>query len=302
MSQASETTTGDIAIVSMAGRFPSASCCEQLWQAIVAGRELISTYNPIPPQHIEGYGGIYVPRGAFIHAPELFDYKHFRYTPREAARMDPQQRQALEVCYEALQRAGYARGREVGQCGVFIGTRHSTWHERHTQEAITSNADKLLALGGQATDALATRVAYKLDCTGPATNVMNFCSGSLVAVHLACLSLIQGDCDMALAGGVCIRYPAHVGYFYHEGGILSRQGQVRAFDEYADGTLFSDAVAFVALRRLADALRDGNPLLAIIKASAINNDGIDKAGYVAPSVSGQKTRDPPCLTTCTAAS
>jgi len=203
--------------------------------------------------------------------------------------MDPQQRQCLEVCHQALQEAGYVRGRDVGRCGVFVGTRPATWHEHngHTQDEC--RADVLLSLGGRSIDAIATRVAYKLDCTGPALNVANFCSGSLLAVHLACGSLAADECDMALAGGVCVRYPAHLGYVHHEGGILSLQGQVRAFDERADGTLFADAVGFVGLRRLRDAQRDGNTILAVIKGSAMNNDGMDKAGYSAPSVSGQES-------------
>ncbi len=277
----------DIAVVSVAGRFPSAASCDELWRAIVEGRELVSSYGETsldPPE-----GSTFVPRGAFLEAPELFDYSYFRYTPREASRMDPQQRQCLEVCHQALQQAGYGRGSDAGRCGVFVGTRPDTWHEQHAKAMHESSADALLSLAGRSSDALATRVAYKLDCTGPALNIANFCSGSLVAVHLACRSLVADECDMALAGGVCVRYPAHQGYLHHEGGILSRQGQVRAFDAGADGTLFADAVGFVGLRRLRDAERDGNTILAVIKGSAINNDGLDKAGYSAPSVSGQES-------------
>lgn len=279
---------GDIAVVSVAGRFPSAASCDELWQAIVEGRELVSSYDDAQPV-AQPEGLTYVPRGAFLEAPETFDYGFFRYTPREAARMDPQQRQCLEICHQALQEAGYVRGRDAGRCGVFVGTRPGTWHEHNAQYSDESRADALLSLGGRSIDALATRVAYKLDCTGPALNVANFCSGSLLAVHLACRSLVADECDMALAGGVCVRYPAHLGYVHHEGGILSLQGQVRAFDERADGTLFADAVGFVGLRRLKDAQRDGNPILAVIKGSAMNNDGMDKAGYSAPSVSGQES-------------
>lgn len=279
---------GDIAVISVAGRFPSAASCDELWQAIVEGRELVSSYNDVP-SIVQPEGLSFVPRGAFLEAPEAFDFGYFRYTPREASRMDPQQRQCLEVCHQALQEAGYVRGRDAGRCGVFVGTRPSTWHEHHGHPSDESRADALLSLGGRSIDAMATRVAYKLDCTGPALNVANFCSGSLLAVHLACRSLAADECDMALAGGVCVRYPAHLGYVHHEGGILSLQGKVRAFDERADGTLFADSVGFVGLRRLRDAQRDGNTILAVIKGSAMNNDGMDKAGYSAPSVSGQES-------------
>ncbi|MGE7994033.1 polyketide synthase, partial [Pseudomonas sp. NPDC089554] len=210
-----------------------------------------------------------------------------RYTPREASRMDPQQRQCLVLCQAALHAAGYRSGREAGHCGVFVGTRADTWHDQQPQDD-RSASDAMLTLGGRSSDAMATRVAYKLDCTGPAINVANFCSGSLLAVHLACASLRAGECDLALAGGVCVRYPAHVGYVHHEGGILSRSGRVRAFDTRADGTLFADAAAFVGLRRLRDARRDGNPVLAVIKGSAVNNDGLEKAGYTAPNVKAQE--------------
>lgn len=283
-----ESALGEIAVVSLAGRFPSAASCDELWQAIVQGRELVSSYDDA--QSIPQPEGLtYVSRGAFLESPEIFDYGFFRYTPREAMRMDPQQRQCLEICHQVLQGAGYVHGRDAGRCGVFVGTRPSTWHEHIAHYSDESHADALLSLGGRSIDALATRVAYKLDCTGPALNVANFCSGSLLAVHLACKSLIADECDMALAGGVCIRFPAHLGYIHHEGGILSRQGYVRAFDERADGTMFSDAIGFVGLRRLEDALRDGNPILAVIKGSAMNNDGMNKAGFSTPSVSGQET-------------
>ncbi|WP_099350260.1 beta-ketoacyl synthase N-terminal-like domain-containing protein [Erwinia amylovora] len=286
MDRSTSSSPMNIAIISVAGRFPRAASCDELWQAIVEGRELVSSYDDVPPNRMQG--AVYVPRGAFLELPETFDYGYFRYTPREASRMDPQQRQCLEICHHALQQAGYGRGSDAGRCGVFVGTRPDTWHQQHVRRPDESSADALLTLAGGSSDALATRVAYKLDCTGPALNVANFCSGSLVAVHLACRSLMADECDMALAGGVCVRYPAHCGYWHYEGGIMSRQGQVRAFDAAADGTLFADAVGFVALRRLRDAERDGNTILAVIRGSAINNDGVDKAGYSAPGVSGQE--------------
>ncbi|WP_342622281.1 polyketide synthase [Pseudomonas alkylphenolica] len=278
-------STDDIAVVSMAGRFPGAQDCEALWQAIKEGRELIATYHPM---QVEDGGELVVPRGAFLEAPEQFDHAFFRYTPREASRMDPQQRQCLMLCHAALQGAGYRSGREAGHCGVFVGTRADTWHDEQASYQDRTASDAMLTLGGRSSDAMATRVAYKLDCTGPAINVANFCSGSLLAVHLACASLRSGECDLALAGGVCVRYPAHVGYVPHDGGILSRSGRVRAFDVRADGTLFADAAAFVGLRRWQDAVRDGSPVLALIKGSAVNNDGVEKAGYTAPNVKAQE--------------
>uniref|UniRef100_UPI0036DDB427 beta-ketoacyl synthase N-terminal-like domain-containing protein n=1 Tax=Photorhabdus sp. RM322S TaxID=3342825 RepID=UPI0036DDB427 len=281
----------DIAITSIAGRFPNADSSQALWDAILAKRELISGYTNTELHdrgiNADAKGLHYVPRGAYLRDPEKFDYGYFQLMPREVSKMDPQQRICLEVCHEALELSGYASGADAGLCSVFVGSRQSTWHA-NVPTLNNSPADAMLLFGGSSIDALATRVAYKLNCLGPAVSVGTFCSGSLVAVHMACNSLLLGESDMALAGGVCVRYPAHVGYIYHEGGILSPTGRVCTFDERADGTIFSDATAFVVLRRLEDALLNGEPILAVIKGSAINNDGANKAGYSAPGVSGQE--------------
>ncbi|WP_342651078.1 polyketide synthase [Pseudomonas sp. REB1044] len=274
------THADDIAVISMVGQFPGAENCDALWRAITERQELLEHYADGGP---EGW----VAKGGFLRNAEHFDHALFRYTPREASRMDPQQRLCLTLCEEAMKQAGYDSGAELDACGVFVGTRADTWHDQQpTQDR--SASDTMLTLGGRSSDAMATRVAYKLDCKGPAVNIANFCSGSLLAVHLACNSLRLGECDMALAGGVCVRYPAHVGYMFNEGGILSRSGKVRPFDQRADGTVFADAAAFVGLRRVSDAIRDGNPILAVIKGSAVNNDGLDKAGYTAPNVKAQE--------------
>ncbi|EQB99849.1 beta-ketoacyl synthase N-terminal-like domain-containing protein [Photorhabdus temperata] len=281
----------DIAITSIAGRFPNANSSRDLWDAILGKRELISSYTNAELHdrgvNADEIGLHYVPRGAYLQDPEKFDYGYFQLMPREVSKMDPQQRICLEVCHEALELSGYSSGADAGLCSVFVGSRQSTWHA-NVPILNNSPADAMLLFGGSSIDALATRVAYKLNCLGPAVSVGTFCSGSLVAVHMACNSLLLGESDMALAGGVCLRYPPHVGYVYHEGGILSPTGRVRAFDEKADGTIFSDATAFVVLRRLEDALLNGEPILAVIKGTAINNDGAVKAGYSAPGVSGQE--------------
>ncbi|WP_242688523.1 beta-ketoacyl synthase N-terminal-like domain-containing protein [Photorhabdus tasmaniensis] len=281
----------DIAITSIAGRFPNADSSQELWHAILGKRELISGYTNAELHdrgvNADARGLHYVPRGAYLQDPEKFDYGYFQLMPREVSKMDPQQRICLEVCHEALELSGYSNGADAGLCSVFVGSRQSTWHA-NVPATNNSPADAMLLFGGSSIDALATRIAYKFNCLGPAMSIGTFCSGSLVAVHMACNSLLLGESDMALAGGVCVRYPAHVGYVYHEGGILSPTGRVCAFDERADGTIFSDATAFVALRRLEDALLNGEPILAVIKGTAINNDGAVKAGYSAPGVSGQE--------------
>ncbi|XBS67977.1 beta-ketoacyl synthase N-terminal-like domain-containing protein [Acerihabitans sp. KWT182] len=253
----------------------------------MAGRELIRDYQGPPGGWVASpvAGSRYVSRGAFLDETDAFDYGFFHITPREAVRMDPQQRIFLEVCHEALEAGGYGRGSDAGIASIFAGTRRSGW-EPYLPAAVDAT-DAMLALGGNCPDALASRTAYKLNCTGPAVSVATFCSGSLVAVHLACQSLLSGESDLAIAGGACIRFPAHQGYVYHRGGILSAAGRVRAFSRDADGTLFADSVAAVLLRRLGDAQAAREPILAVIKGSAVNNDGALRAGYSAPSVDGQ---------------
>ncbi len=279
---------GDIAVTAIAGRFPGAPTPQALWQSLLSGRELIRDY---PADGTPGgfspaaAGGISVPRGAFLIDTDAFDYGFFHIAPREAIRMDPQQRVFLEVCHEALERGGYGSGGDAGIASVFVGTRKSSWEP--FLAAADDATDAMLTLGGNSPDAFATRIAYKLNCTGPAVSVGTFCSGSLVAVHLACQSLRGGESDLAIAGGACIRFPAHTGYVYHRGGILSPTGRVRAFDRTADGTLFADSVAAIVLRRLEDADRAGEPVLAVIKGSAVNNDGARRAGYSAPAAEGQ---------------
>ncbi|WP_213992199.1 polyketide synthase [Sodalis sp. dw_96] len=282
-------TRGDIAVTAVAGRFPESPSPLALWRSLLAGGELIRDYpaRRLPDGRLfsPAAGECYVPRGAFLDDTDAFDYGFFHITPREAVRMDPQQRIFLEVCHAALESGGYGRGSDAGIASVFAGSRKSGWEPY--LPAAADATDAMLALGGNCPDALASRTAYKLNCTGPAVSVATFCSGSLVAVHLACQSLLAGESDLAIAGGACIRFPSHQGYVYHRGGILSVSGRVRAFDQTADGTLFADSVAVIVLRRLEDAQGAGEPILAVIKGSAVNNDGARRAGYSAPAVDGQ---------------
>lgn len=281
----------DIAIVGINGRFPGAHSVETLWRNLVNGTESIQALSDqalaeagVSPDLIAHPD--YVKAGAFLEGIEYFDADFFGFTPREAATMNPQQRLLLECAWEALERAGYDPGRFPGRIGVYAGsaTNHYLAAGRAGEQ---DEVGALQAMIGNEPDYLATQVAYKLDLRGPALTVQTACSSSLVAVHLACQSLLNHECDLALAGGVAILLPQREGYLYVEGGINSPDGHCRAFDAEARGTVPGNGLGVVLLRRWADAIEAGDPILALIKATAINNDGAAKIGYTAPSQPGQ---------------
>ncbi|MEB3358051.1 MAG: amino acid adenylation domain-containing protein [Synechococcales bacterium] len=289
-------TNSDIAIVAMTGRFPGAKNLEQFWQNLKNGVESISFFSDdellnagIEPSLLQNPD--YVKANPILDDIDLFDADFFDITPKEAEILDPQQRLFLECAWEALEQAGYDPDRYPGAIGVYAGVGINAYllknliHRRDLQETL---GDYRLLLASDK-DFLPTRVAYKLNLTGAAINVQTACSTSLVAVHLACQSLINGETDMVLAGGASIRLPQVSGYLYQEGMILSPDGHCRAFDANAGGTIGGSGVAVVMLKRLEDAIADGDHCYAVIKGSAINNDGSRKVGYTAPGVEGQAT-------------
>jgi phthiocerol/phenolphthiocerol synthesis type-I polyketide synthase E len=292
---AASSSPTDIAIVGLACRFPGADDPERFWRNLRNGVESVSFFSDqelraagIPPAV---YGAPnYVRAHAVLEGIELFDAGFFGYSPREAEIMDPQQRLFLEVAWEALERAGYDPTRYSGVVGVYGGVTLSSY-----LMALSPLKDRLQAIGvdttmlavGNDKDSLAPRVSYKLDLRGPAVTVQTACSTSLVAVHMAAQGLISGETDMALAGAVSLTVPMTTGYFFQEGGILAPDGHCRAFDARAAGTVFGCGAGLVVLKRLADALADGDTLHAVLKGSAVNNDGASKAGFTAPSVGGQ---------------
>ena len=227
--------------------------------------------------------------GSLLDDVELFDASFFGYNAREAEILDPQQRLFLEVTWHALEDAGYDPHRYEGLIGVYAGAAWNTY--------LLSNLTTHLELfdGGGAfqvfiasdKDFMPTRVSYKFNLKGPGLIIQTSCSTSLVAVHLACLSLLNYECDIALAGGVTVKVPQKAGYFYQEGGLASPDGHCRAFDANAAGTIFGSGVGVVAMKLLSEALKDGDHIRAVVKASAINNDGSAKVSYTAPSVEGQ---------------
>ncbi|WP_416671492.1 type I polyketide synthase [Egbenema bharatensis] len=284
----------EIAIIGMAGRFPGASNPEQLWQNLRAGIESISFFSDeaLTASGIDAAtlgNSSYVRAGAVLEEIDLFDADFFGFTPREAEIADPQQRLLIECVWEALEQAGYDSEQYPGQIGLYtgVGFSHYSLNNLYPHRQWLESTVGVEALSRNDKDYLSTIISYKLNLKGPSLTVQTACSTSLVAVHLACQSLLNGESDLAIAGGVSIKVPQKSGYRYQEGGILSPDGHCRAFDANAKGTIFGSGVGVVVLKRLDEALAEGDRILAVIKGSAINNDGALKVGYTAPSVEGQ---------------
>jgi acyl transferase domain-containing protein/acyl carrier protein len=284
-----------IAIVGMAGRFPGARNVDRFWQNLREGVESIRTLSDaellaagVSADDVSRLD--YVKRASVLDDVPMFDASFFGLSPRDAAIMDPQHRHFLECAWEALEDAGHPPQSFNGSVGVFAGSGMNTYlihNLLRNRELLHSTGLFQLKQTGNDKDVLATRVSYQFDLRGPSINVQTACSTSLVAVHLACQSLLNHECDMVVAGGVTIEVPHGQGYIYREGEILSRDGHCRPFAAASTGTVFASGVGVVVLRRLEDALQDGDAIRAIILGSAINNDGARKVGYLAPSVEGQ---------------
>ncbi len=283
----------DIAIIGMAGRFPGAPNIAAYWRNLRDGVESIATFSDsellaagIDPAALDDPA--YVRRRGALDDIALFAAPFFGVTPREAEITDPQHRIFLECTWEALEHAGYNSAQYDGLIGVYAGAGQNTYLQQ-----LYANPDLIRSVGefqtaiGNEKDYLPTRVSYKLNLRGPSVSVQTACSTSLVAVHLACQSLLNGECDLALAGGVAIGAQQRLGYWYREGGVVAPDGHCRAFDAGAQGTVPGSGVGVVALKRLADALDAGDTIHAVIKGSAINNDGAAKVGFTAPSADGQ---------------
>jgi acyl transferase domain-containing protein/acyl carrier protein len=285
-----------IAIVGMAGRFPGAANLRQHWDNLRAGVESITFFTDEELAAAGVDAGLlrnprYVRARGVLQGAELFDAVFFGLSPREAEIMDPQHRVFLETAWEALESAGYAPGSVALNAGVYAGASLNSY----LIASLMTNPEVMMAAGGYQAmlandkDFLATRVSYKLNLCGPGVTIQTACSTSLVAVQMACQALLARQCDMALAGGVSINVPRVGGYLYEPGMILSPDGHCRAFDERAQGTVAGEGVGVVVLKRLREALADGDHVHAVIRGAAINNDGSLKVGYTAPSVDGQAT-------------
>jgi amino acid adenylation domain-containing protein len=278
-----------IAIVGMAGRFPGAASIDEFWQVLVEGRETITTFDRsvLPPEEPSGETD-YIPRRGVIERPDWFDAAFFNIPPREAETMDPQQRVFLEACWHALENAGCDPAQYGGSIGVFAGMSNNSWlqHRVLPNRELRDQIGYETAMIANEKDYLATRTAYKLNLRGPALNIYTACSTSLVAVCQAVQALQSYQCDAALAGGVSVKWPQERGYTAQEGSIYSPDGHCRPYDAAATGTVFSNGLGVVVLKRLEDAVREGDHIWAVIKGAALNNDGAEKVSFTAPSVDG----------------
>jgi acyl transferase domain-containing protein/surfactin synthase thioesterase subunit/acyl carrier protein len=281
-----------VAIIGIACRFPGALDYRAYWNNLCSGVESITALSDeelaaagIPTELLQDPS--YVKAASALPGIDLFDAGFFEYSPREARLMDPQQRLLLEMAWESFEDAGYRPG---GPVGVFVGSGgvvSSYLVNRLPFSSELPGHTGSLAHIANDKDFPSTRISYKLNLTGPSINVQTACSTSMVAVHLACQAILGGECDMALAGAATIRVPDRVGYVSMTGGILSPDGHCRAFDAQAQGTIFGSGVGMVLLKDLAAAIADRDNIYAVIRGSAINNDGADKVSYTASSVTGQ---------------
>ena len=294
MSSNNAACTGeDIAIISAAGRFPGAADINMFWKNIKNGVESITFFTDEELRKANIDPGIYsdsnyVRAAAIIEDIEMFDAEFFGFNPREAEILNPQHRMFLECAWEALESAGYNPEVYKGRIGVYAGEGLNTYLlGMASNPELMKTLNEIQMLIGNDKDFLSTQVSYKFNLKGPGVTVQTACSTSLTAVSMACQALRNYQCDMALAGGIRLGLPQKAGYMYKEGGILSPDGHCKPFDERANGTVGGNGAGIVVLKRLEDALEDGDYIYAVIKGTAINNDGSLKIGYTAPSIEGQ---------------
>ncbi|MEI6265173.1 MAG: amino acid adenylation domain-containing protein [Sphingobacteriia bacterium] len=283
----------DIAIIGLNGRFPGADSIEALWEILQNGKETTRFFNESeldPSINASIYNDPnYVKARGIINHPDFFDAAFFGISPTLATLMDPQQRIFLEICWEILEKTGHLPNAYNGRTGVFAGTGNNSYYLKN----ILSNKEKVIDAGEflvmthNEKDYVASRTAYALNLNGPAVGVYAACATSLLAIAQAAESIRNGHCEVALAGGVSITVPINSGHFYQEGAMLSKDGHCRTFDASANGTVFSDGAGVVLLKRKDLAIKDGDTILGLIKGIGVNNDGIEKGSFTAPSAIGQ---------------
>jgi amino acid adenylation domain-containing protein len=284
---------GDVAIIGMSGRFPGAANVEELWKNLVAKKNSISSWtvdelDPSIPAELRNDPDYVKARGVIAEA-DKFDHAFFGVNPKVAALMDPQQRVFLETAWAALEDAAYDPAQFAGLIGVYAGMGNNTYFTRNVigHPELIEQVGDFAVMTANEKDYIATRLAFEFDLRGPALSIHTACSTSLVAIVQAFKALRDGECDMALAGGIAITAPINSGIVYNEGGMYSPDGSTRTFDAQGKGTSFSDGCGIIVLKRLDDAVRDNDHVYAVIKGAALNNDGSDKASFTAPSVRGQ---------------
>lgn len=284
----------DVAVIGMAGRFPGAPDITRFWQRLRAGDDLRTFHNDEEltaagvPAHLLA-DPEFVKVSTALPDAYAFDHEFFGFTRREGELLDPQQRLMLETSWELLETIGYAGEQGDLAVGVFAGATMNTYLTNvvaRTCDLLSYDGTEIMLTNDK--DYLPTRVSYKLGLKGPSVNVQTACSTALVAVHLAVQSLVSGESDIALAGAASVVANPYPGYLHQDGMMMSPDGRCRPFDAAAAGTNFGDGVGMVALKRLSEAIEDGDTVLAVVKGSAVNNDGFDKIGYTAPSATGQQ--------------
>lgn len=288
-----DTKTSDIAVIGIAGKFPGADNVMQLWENLVNGVESITKFddNALLSSGIDAdllSNSNYVKSKGYLLNSEYFDAEFFGYTNKEANIMDPQARILHQCVWEVLENAGYDPFTYESAIGLFAGSSSNTLWSANLIKEHQDILNVFEAVTFNEKDFLTTRLSYKLDLKGPSYNIQTACSTSLVSIHQAIQSLLNGDCQMAIAGGVSITFPVKEGYLWHEGLIFSRDGHCRPFDKDATGIVPGNGCGLVLLKPLSAALQDGDHVYAVIKGSAVNNDGIAKVGYTAPGMNGQK--------------
>ncbi len=283
----------DIAIIGMSGRFPGAANVEELWTNLLAKKNSISQWtvdeiDPSVPDAVKNDPDYVKARGVIADA-DKFDHGFFGVNPKVAALMDPQQRVFLETAWAALEDAAYDPAQFAGLIGVFAGMGNNTYFTRNVigHPELIEQVGDFAVMTANEKDYIATRLAFEFDLRGPALSIHTACSTSLVAIAQAFKALRDGECDMALAGGIALTVPFNSGIVYNEGGMYSPDGSTRTFDAEGKGTSFSDGVGIIVMKRLDDAVRDKDHIYAVVKGAAVNNDGSEKASFTAPSVRGQ---------------
>ena len=282
----------DIAIIAMNGRFPGANNLEELWETVVNQKNNVNIFKPselnptLSKENLKNPD--FVRASGQISGYDTFDCSYFGITPREAQLMDPQQRKLLELSQETLEIAGYSANKFDGDIGIFAGSANNSYQRVvHQYPEYINQVGEFNVMLGNEKDYISTRVAHKLNLTGPALSIHTGCSTSLVAIIQAVKSLRDSECDMALAGGISISGLPNLGHTFQEGGILSKDGVCRPYDSSSTGTIFTDGAGIVLLKRLEDAIKDGDTIKAVIKGVGLNNDGANKMSFTAPSVEGQ---------------
>jgi amino acid adenylation domain-containing protein len=292
-SDKSDTTTGDVAIIGMAGRFPGANTIDALWTVLTEGRETTRFFadnelDPTLPTDVTG-DPAYVKARGIIDQADQFDAHFFGLNEKLASAMDPQQRIFLEITWELLEKTGHLPQQYIGNVGVWAGCGNNTYYLNNVlaNRQAVSEIGSFQAMTVNEKDFIASRTAYQLNLTGPAVSVYSACSTSLLAITQAVDNLRTGQCDVAIAGGASVTAPINSGHLYEEGAMLSRDGHCTPFDAHAGGTVFSDGAGVVLLKLREVAERDGDPIFALIKGVGVNNDGGGKGSFTAPNAEGQ---------------